>query len=562
MENNSILSPVMLWRDFQIKYPLQESKTSEEIFDNVIYSEIYFSGRETSEGRVRIYGVFAKSRVVKKNVKKAGLLILPDASESVDLETVNYFVKQGYSVLMIDYRGEVAGAENFTRYPDCISYANYFSRGDRMDRCNYSARETCWFEWVSCAKYALNFLKTQRDLDSVGVIGIKSGADVGWQLCSMEEGGVNCFVPLFSAGGSAYKGYYKNDDVDMPMGDERLRYLAGVDAGAYTQYMRCPTFFMIPSNCSYSDVERCFDSLSRVPKDTPLYINIAPRFTDVLDDRCKKNVDLFLAKYLLGFKTDIPAEPKMSVGVSGRKVDIVVEEPDSVDNKVKRVSVFVAEGENDPEFRNYVDVKPVSVEDGRQSFAYNINTTCSYINVFAVVSFRNGFTVSTKIVTRKFPKIRFPKNNLLYSGKLPLTKASVRDFKDKSFCGLFFEEEYPVSLSRGAGDIAGIKGSRELVFCRFSPEVYRINENALLKADVYSEKRCAIKITIITEKRGEINEFSTVVYVRQGGVWNDILVRLSDFKSETNRSIEDYSTVKAIKFASDFTYVLNNVLVL
>ncbi|MBO7525363.1 MAG: hypothetical protein J6T42_01015, partial [Clostridia bacterium] len=179
MENNSILSPVMLWRDFQIKYPLQESKTSEEIFDNVIYSEIYFSGRETSEGRVRIYGVFAKSRVVKKNVKKAGLLILPDASESVDLETVNYFVKQGYSVLMIDYRGEVAGAENFTRYPDCISYANYFLRGDRMDRCNYSARETCWFEWVSCAKYALNFLKTQRDLDSVGVIGIKSGADVG-----------------------------------------------------------------------------------------------------------------------------------------------------------------------------------------------------------------------------------------------------------------------------------------------------------------------------------------------------------------------------------------------
>ena len=47
MENNSILSPVMIWNGFRLKYPLQPMKTSEEVFDNVIYSEVYFSGSFT-----------------------------------------------------------------------------------------------------------------------------------------------------------------------------------------------------------------------------------------------------------------------------------------------------------------------------------------------------------------------------------------------------------------------------------------------------------------------------------------------------------------------------------
>ena len=562
MENNSILSPVMLWRDFKIKYPLQESKTSEEIFDNVIYSEIYFSGRETTGGRVRIYGVYARSRVIKKNVKTAGLLIIPDVEETVDLEIINAYVKQGYSVLMVDYRGAFGSAENYTRYPDCVSYANYALRGGKMDNCEFTARETCWFEWVSVSKYALDFLKGQRDIDSVGVIGIKRGADIGWQLCSTEEGGVNCFVPLFNAGGMAYKGYYKNGEADMPMNDERLRFLAGVDSSAYTQYMRYPTFFMIPSNSVYSDVERCFDSLSRVPKDTPLFINIAPKFSDVLDERCKKNVDLFLAKYLLGYKTEVPAEPKISVGVAGRKVDIIVEETDYLENKVKKVSVYVAEGEENPEFRNWLEVKQSYSEDGRQGFSYFVSGTCSYINVFAVVTFRNGFTVSTKIVTRKFPKLRFPKNNILYSGKSPLTVASSYHLKNRAYLGLFYIGDYPTETVTCVGDITGVKGKYGLAFYRFCQDAFKLNEYTLIKADVYSDERCLVKITVITESKGEVKEYGAVAPITRVGLWNNVLLKLTDFKSETNRSIEDYSTVKAIRFESEFSYVVNNVLVL
>ena len=562
METSSILSPVMLWRDFKIKYPLRETKTSEEIFDNVIYSEVYFSGRETEEGRVRIFGIYAKSRVVKKSVKTAAILILPDASETVDLELINYYVRQGYSVLMVDYRGKTDKTENYTQYPSCISFANYLERGERMDRCPDTARETCWFEWVSVAKYALEFLKSRRDIDFIGVLGIKSGADVGWQLCTTEDSGINCFVPLFCAGGRAFDGFGKNSEEDMPMNDERVRFLAGVDASAYTQYMRCPTFYMTASNALCSDVERAFDSLSRVPKDTPLFFNIAPRFSDVLDGRCQKNIDLFFAKYLLGFKADVPSEPKMSVVVSGRKVDIVLEETDHAENKVKKAAVYVAEGEDDPAFRCWTELKHVSEDEGEQRFSHLINSTCSYISLFAVVTYKNGFTVSTKIITRKFPKIRFPKRNLLYSGKMPLTVASASPLKEEAENGLYFTGDYPLSTSVCAGEITGIKPKFGLVFYRFSSEIYKLNEYAFLKADLFSSDRCSVKVTLVTEHRGEIKEFFATAIIRQENVWNDVLIRFSDFKSDTNKSIEDYSSVKAIKFDSEFSFVLNNVLVL
>ena len=562
MSDNEILSPVMLWRDFEIKRPLQESKTSEEVFDNVIYSDVYFSGRETAGGRVRVFGVYAKSRVVKATVKSAALLVIPDASETVDLEIVNRYVRQGYSVLMIDYRGEAIGVDNYTRYPECISYANYFRRGTKMDRCDESARETCWFEWTSVARYALDYLKTRRGIESVGVIGIKSGADVGWQLCSMCGESVKCFVPLFNAGGRAFCGYFKNGEEDMPMGDERLRYLAGVDASAYMQYMRVPTLYLAPTNSLYSDVERGLDALSRFPKETPLYVNFSPRMCDVLDERSLRDVDLFLAKHLLGFGVDFPAEPKITMNVDGRSVVVAVEESDYAEAKVKKVSVYLAEGGEDPLFRNWLELKPSEFSEGVQKFSYLIQKTCSFISAFAVVTYRNGFTLSSKIALRKFPKIRFPKSNLIYSNRYALVGTSAYTLAEKADCRLFFTGEYPVSMSVCAGGISGVKTNGGLIFYRFDSELYKIGEFALLKADVFAREKGLLKIALITGDGGAIKEYAATATVRQGGVWNNILIKFSDFKSAENRSVENYSLVKAIRFESEFDYALNNVLVI
>ena len=128
-----ILSPVMLWENFDATLPLKESYTGEEVYGDVVYNDLYFSGRETDGGRVRIFGVYAKSKSTGKKSNKGAILILPDPSETVDYDLINVYVSQGYSVLMVDLRGEWEDTENFTKYPECVAYANFKNSRTAID---------------------------------------------------------------------------------------------------------------------------------------------------------------------------------------------------------------------------------------------------------------------------------------------------------------------------------------------------------------------------------------------------------------------------------------------
>ena len=90
-----------------------------------------------------------------------------------------------------------------------------------MDYVDESARETCWYEWVAVARYALTFLIEQNpSVSKIGVIGIKNGANIAWQLAAVDDR-VKCAVVMFGAGWSAYKGINKFSDSDIVMNEER-----------------------------------------------------------------------------------------------------------------------------------------------------------------------------------------------------------------------------------------------------------------------------------------------------------------------------------------------------
>ena len=126
MENvRKILTPSAIWKDFNSDLPLKESKVNEMTYDGISYVEVYFSGRETESGRVRIYGLYARPQPLPMNRKLGAVLLLPDYNETVNLELVNHFAKMGYAVLMVDYRGDVGESTNHTNYPTEIDYANY-----------------------------------------------------------------------------------------------------------------------------------------------------------------------------------------------------------------------------------------------------------------------------------------------------------------------------------------------------------------------------------------------------------------------------------------------------
>lgn len=68
-----ILSPVMLWENFDATLPLKESDTGEEVYGDVVYKELYFSGRDTDDGRIRVFGVYAKSKSSGKKSNKGAI---------------------------------------------------------------------------------------------------------------------------------------------------------------------------------------------------------------------------------------------------------------------------------------------------------------------------------------------------------------------------------------------------------------------------------------------------------------------------------------------------------
>lgn len=552
----------MVWKDFSPNLPLKESVTGEEIFDNITYSDVYFSGRETPDGRVRIYGVYARSVGMVKISHKAGILILPDVDKSVDLELVDLYVKQGYAVLMIDYRGEWENAENYTRYPSSISYANYNMARDLMDRVETTAKETCWYEWVAVAKYAVSFLRSQHELESIGVVGIREGANIGWALAGTDTR-IDCFVPLFGAGWRAYKGVSKYSGKELEMDDNKLRFLAGVDAHAYAQYVRCPVFYMTSTNNRRFDCDRGVDTMYRISDEVPSYVNFAPNFSDTLDENCKLNVDLFLAKYLLGFRLEMPFEPKVSFSVENKKVTAEVNIDFSDILRPKALSVYLAEDGPYPAYREWRTMRLVkSKNEDKKVFVSELFGNSNFIGCFCTVEYKNGITISSKIIYKRITKINTRQTNLIYSSNDKLSGFAAYSVERTFGAGVFYDGQNPVEFVVGSNNIMGVTSMDCLVTYRFNPRMVNLSERSLVMFDVNVKEFSSLIVSVLAGKEDDITEYSYTVDLRPGDIWQNVIIKCSDFKSSERRGIKEYSDVLALKIDSNSKCVINNVIVL
>ena len=79
-------------------------------------------------------------------------------------------------MLMPDYRGEWDGCEEYTIYPEGISYANYRLAGRHLDFADESAKETSWYEWVAVARYCLKYLQAMQGIGYKELAAYRAGA--------------------------------------------------------------------------------------------------------------------------------------------------------------------------------------------------------------------------------------------------------------------------------------------------------------------------------------------------------------------------------------------------
>ncbi|MEG1806029.1 MAG: dienelactone hydrolase family protein, partial [Clostridia bacterium] len=271
-----LMSPEEVWKDVEIESEdFDESVLKEYETEDAKYREVYFNGKKTNAGITRIYAVIA----LPKSVQNPPVVLLcHDFNNSIDKSYIDYFIKMNFAVMMCDMYGHYEGRK-YTFYPDDIKYANIDSAENHIFEVDNSARETLPFEWTMVNRYALKYLRTQKDVDysKIACVGIGEGATVTWQLAYVEKELKAC-VALFYAGWGEYGKNYKfaSDSEITNLTSNRVAYIAGVSPQSYAPYVNVPMLYLTASNNQLGNLDRAFDTMARINGAVTSIIAITP----------------------------------------------------------------------------------------------------------------------------------------------------------------------------------------------------------------------------------------------------------------------------------------------
>ena len=549
----TILTPITLWESFDDSLPLKEVQLNTFTLNDAVYSQVYFSGRQVGLERVRIFGLYAK----QKKKSKGSILILPDVVDTIDGELVNYFVNLGYDVLSVDLRGRFVGDVECTKYPDEISYANYATSGETFYSAPSLASQTCWYEWTAVGRYAVSFLKSMRQENKIGVIGIRNSANVLWQL-SATDGRIDASTFLFGAGWLAYKGTSKYDEkATIELNEERYRFIAGVEAQSYATYVKCPVLYLSTTNSDQFDVERALDTLSKLPNQDKCWFNFTTEAKEVLDEHSLTDIELFFEKFILGKKIDLPSIPEIEIDYDDEHLVYSV----NYSNKSDVTNIFVLASNNDLNTRSRVwyNVTPKTKADGSVVFRQKVYGNVDFGIAFAVVKYSSGFTVSSRLEFKKFnvssssktPSVMFsslkqPVNFIIEDLKIPLL-------------GNVFAKSRLYRIKQGPYGISGIFSENTLTSYAVRKITSQIEEDSFIKFDAYSPLKDSLLIKITLSDK---TCYEKTYELTGGEFWQSVQIPISEFKYEGVKSLKDFENIESISISSNGAFMINNFILI
>ena len=547
----NILTPISLWSDFDLSLPLKKSVLNVVPVGSVDYNYVYFSGRQTETSRVRIYALYAKQKFNSKGC----VLVLPDPSNEIDEELVLHFVKLGYDVLSVDYGGEREGQTNFTKYPQEISYANYSLNDKSFYYAEKTAKETCWYEWVAVARYAVNFLCENSPNKPISAIGIKNGANVLWQLAGVDKR-INSAIFLFGAGWLAYKDVDKSSDTEIEMNDERIRFIAGVDAQSYAVHVTCPTLFIGTTNNKEFNAERSIDTLSYIENQKKVHYTFTPSSVDVLDYDYLNCVEIFLSKYLSKEKVALPEQPLLELSLNEDSLEYYFEcdKPSNINEIILFTSLTDDKFNERIWIRNNVTVNEKGVGEFKKKLIFNCETAYSFIRV----KYKNGFIVSSRFISKKITDnfdLKTP--NVIFNAE-NFDMGFVSTAVSNSLIGDVFTNDSLFDTIEGPCGVLGLSSMSTLTTRAIKNIAPTLNDKSFIKFDVYSPNYINLSLVL---NDGE-NDYTYNVSVTGGSVWQNVMAEICEFKDENGLPISNITEICSLSFKSIAKYTINNVMVL
>ena len=553
---SNILTPVSLWKNFDDSLDVNAQVIGEKVADAIKIEYLNFYGRDTGEGRVKIYAAFASNMYAPA---ADIVMLLPDSNCTVDEELMKFFVKCGYSVLMPDYRGKWQDSENYTVYPDNVKFANLADCGRHKDFADGDAFETSWYEWVAVARYCYNYLKQRENTAKIGVVGIRDGGEIGWKLAAGAD--IDCLVTVCAAGWKTYSGFQKFGAVEPAFDDERYRFMAGIDSQAYAPFVRCPVLMLCSTNDERFDYDRAYDTYSRINEKYvgDSVISYSVHCNGCIDVEGTRDMFLFLDKFVRERHVFLP-KPAVITVMADEEQNLIARSEIDPQGIPEEVGMYMAEDCIDPVAREWC-AAPLKSSDGQTcDFYLNVYEKATSVFAFCYARYTNGFTVWSRMAVRKISgKFRNMKKRcrVLYSAK---NDGNYFSIADRSFAlgGIFLTSE--AVLPQVVEKADGLKGAYSvcgLMTFRGNIPCYAPDDDSLLKLDIFCDNPADVSFGMYDTDSGTL--YSAKLHLA-GGIWQNVLLESKDFKNEQGMHLSNFKGKLKFTVMCGEQYAVNNVM--
>lgn len=526
--------------------------------DGVKLESISFLGRETGDGRVKIFGVFASD---EKSPASETILVFPDSTDGIDTGLLKMFVKKGYSAFMVDYRGEWEDTEFSTLYPSVIDYANVSRCGKHKDFVEDSADKTCWYEWMGVGIYARKYIAERTGNEDIAVLGIRDGGEIAWKLGVAKK--FSCIVTVCAAGWKAYSGISKFRPIEQDLDEERYRFIGGIDSQAYAPYVKSPVMVMCSTNDARFDYDRAYDTFSRINREfaEDSVITYSVRCDSSIGVKSATDMFMFLDKHLKRRQVFIPKPVELLVTVD-EDDNLVANITCDDRGKVEEYGMYLAEDSIDSSVRDWSACEHKrTVSPHEHEFSLDIYEKTSTIFVLGYARYLNGFTIWSKIVVKKISgnfRNTVGKCRVLYTSRNGTDGFSVADPRSQAIGGVFFTDSIMVpQIVTKAKGIKGMYSAGGLTTYRINnPKFSPVNGN-VLKIDIFCDDTQEVLFSLEDVENGETYKYSQSVL---GGVWQSLILPSKLFKNVSGNALNNY--VHSLKFCitCEGEFAVNNVM--
>ena len=554
-----ILTPTTLWNNFDDTLDVNAVTIGIKRSNGIKFERVNFLGRETGEGRVKVFGIFASSESAPA---KETVIIFPDSSETVSEAVLRLFVERGYSALMVDYRGEWENKEHFTVYPKNIEYANTTKCGRHKEFVDNSADITSWYEWVAVGIYARKYVAERTGSENIAVLGIRDGGEIAWKLAAARK--FSCAIPVCAAGWLAYLGVSKYRSEEKQLDNERYRFIAGIDSQAYAPFVRCPMLLLCSTNDIRFDYDRAYDTFSRI---NPKYasdsiIAYSVQSDASIDGKSFDDMIMFLGKHLKGRQVFLPQNGDITVSVDEEQNLLATAKFDNNSGNIKDCGIYVAEDSIDSSIREWILCKkPEKISANEFKSSLDVYKDTSTLFVLAYATYVNGFTAWSKIAVKKLSgrfKNTTDKCSVMFSAKNGTDGFCISDIRSVATGGIFFTGDVALpQIVQKAKGMAGIYSEHGLTTYRLNSLRYSPSRDKVLKVDVFCDATAEMVFTIEDIDAGETYRYSQSVI---GGVWQSLVLKSKLFKNVNGTPLAEYSHNVRMCVWCDEKYAINNLM--